>query len=267
MTTFVNPLDLPLTPPMDLNPNFPKKDKISPYPMQLRTRGSVGLFATRRDVQNGLLRTHAGIDLLAPIGTKVFASANGNVIQDSGNSILILHDYGFKFLTFYQHLQNKIVSNGNRVVSGQQIGEVGVWDNKEDHLHFEVRYPFDNNSPSYDHSLPINPTFAMYYWEIKTFENLEDRNVIDNVYISGYEEIIRARHLRFIMCNVSGKKRDLFLSIQTGLKEDDSLAETIRLSFIAKKKVRITWRKSLFFSKIQKTYEHIAIIAEIKVYK
>jgi hypothetical protein len=40
----VNPIDLPSVPPMDLNASMPGIDRISPYPMQLRTRASVGLF-------------------------------------------------------------------------------------------------------------------------------------------------------------------------------------------------------------------------------
>ena len=38
----VNPLDLPIVPPMDLNASMPGIDRISPYPMQLRTRRAWG---------------------------------------------------------------------------------------------------------------------------------------------------------------------------------------------------------------------------------
>jgi murein DD-endopeptidase MepM/ murein hydrolase activator NlpD len=100
----VNPLDLPIVPPMDLNASTPGIDRISPYPMQLRTRASVGLFGTRRDADPGLIRLHEGVDLLAPIGTKVFAAATGRVIGGSATSALLLHDNGFQFLTYYQHL-------------------------------------------------------------------------------------------------------------------------------------------------------------------
>lgn len=277
-TSFINPLDLPLTPPMDLNHNLQGIDKISPFPMQLRTRESVGLFAARRDagIQNGiqgLIRAHHGIDLLAPIGTKVYASAAGEIIGGSNTSVLILHDFGFKFLTFYQHLQNKVIipadNNCNIFVSsGQQIAEVGVWDNKEDHLHFEVRYPFDNSKPNLDNSLPINSTFAMYYWEVKSFQNAAAvGQIIDNAIISNFEEVVRGRNLRFIKINVEGNRRDIFLPIQTSLFEDENLVDTIKQAFLANKKVRIVWRESLFFSKIQTLHDKVAIIAEIKIYK
>lgn len=273
-STFMDPLDLPLTPPMDLNNNSPGIDKISPFPMQLRTRSSVGLFGARRDInvingRKGLIRTHHGIDLLAPKGTKVFASANGKVIRAEGG-ILLLHDYGFKFMTFYNHLQNKLVNEGDNVVSGQEICEVNddpSWPN-ETHLHFEVRYPFDNPDPSYAKSLPIDATYAMYFWEVKSFQNdTAVRQIIDHVKISEYQEVIRGRHLKFIMINVEGNNRDLYLPIQTGLFEDEHLANTIRHAFLGNKKVRIVWRESLYFSKIQTSHDKVAIIAEIKLYR
>ena len=53
---YLDAIYLPIVPPMDLNRNMPGIDRISPFPMQLRTRASVGLFGTRRAVNNGLIR-------------------------------------------------------------------------------------------------------------------------------------------------------------------------------------------------------------------
>jgi murein DD-endopeptidase MepM/ murein hydrolase activator NlpD len=275
--TLINPYDLPLTPPMDLNGNLPGIDKISLFPMQLRTRSSIGLFGARRDATpNGannsqwLLRLHQGIDLLAPLGTYVFASADGKVTFADGDGVTILHDYGIKFFTNSSHLRNVVVAVNDTVKSGQLIGEVNSnpsWPD-ETHLHFEVRYPFDASNPTYRNSLPVNSAFAMYNWEIKSFKNDDTtRHIIDNVYITSVEEIIRARHLRFLMCNVEGNNRDLFLPLQTGLPEDKSLAETLKQSFFSNRKVRIVWRESLFFSKIQSTFDKLSVIAEVKINK
>jgi murein DD-endopeptidase MepM/ murein hydrolase activator NlpD len=273
-SSFIDPLDLPLTPPMDLNHGVRGIDKISPYPMQLRTRASVGLFEARRetgvvDGRQGLIRAHHGIDLLAPKGTKVYAAADGKVIH-SGGAIHILHDYGFRFITVYNHILNKLVKTGDSVVSGQELCEVDDnvnWKN-ETHLHFELRYPFENANPSYNTSLPIDATYAMYQWEVKSFQNDEEvRHEIDKVNIVSFEEIIRGRMLRFIRIKVEGKDRNLYLPIQTGLHEDHSLAETIRQAFFAGKKVCVMWRESLFFSKIQTTYDKVSIISEVKIYR
>jgi hypothetical protein len=285
-TSLMNPYDLPLVPPMDLNSNLPDIDKISPFPMQLRTRRSVGLFLTRRqdsetiDGREALIRTHNGIDLLAPFGTKVFASASGIVANVTAGTVLLFHNNGFKFFTFYSHLQTINVTEKDPqgkpvlVSAGEQIGEIADYQSGPDHLHFEIRYPFNYAGLSRDETFPINPTFCMYNWEVKTYQNDEAaRKVIDNVYIKSFEEIIRGRQLRFILCNVEGDNRNLFLPLQTGLQEDDSLATTLRHAFFANKKVRIVWRESLFFGKIQSgddgcnKNEKVAIIAEIKVYK
>lgn len=276
ISSFLDPYLLPLTPPMDLNSTAPGIDKISPFPMQLRTRANVGLFGARRDATptgannaDWLIRMHQGIDLLAPKGTKVFASAGGTVSHADANGVTILHNFGVNFFTNYSHLLNVVVNTGDVVASGQLLGEVNsnpAWKN-ETHLHFEVRYPFDNANPTYRDSLPLNAAFLMYRWEVKSFENDTSRNIIDNVHIATFEEIIRGRQLRFIMINVDGNKRDLFLPIQTGLPEDDSLAETLRQAFMHGKKVRIVWRTSLFFSKIQSEHSLASIIAEVKVYR
>ena len=188
----VSPLDLPIVPPMDLNATMPGIDRISPYPMQLRTRAGVGLFGTRRDTDPGLIRLHEGVDLLAPIGTKVFAAATGKVIGGSATSVLLLHDVGFRFLTFYQHLQNKTVQAGAAVNAGQQIAEVGDFPNStEDHLHFEIRYPFDAANPSYESSLAVDPTMVLYQWEEKTYQNddqVRRGHLLDNLDIRSIEE-------------------------------------------------------------------------------
>ena len=270
-SNLVNPLDLPIVPPMDLNASMPGIDRISPYPMQLRTRASVGLFGTRRDADPGLIRLHEGVDLLAPIGTKVFAAATGKVIGGSATSALLLHDNGFRFLTYYQHIQKKTVQTGATVNAGQQIAEVGDFpDSTEDHLHFEIRYPFDAATPSYENSLPVDPTLSLYCWEEKTYQNDDQArlgHLLDNVTIKSIEDIWRARLLRFFLVNVDGDARDLFLPLHEMRPADVSMVETIRSAFLAGKKVRIVWRESQFFKGIQATYARASVIAEVKVYR
>lgn len=260
---------LPIVPPMDLNHDLPGIDRISPFPMQLRTRASVGLFGTRRGVDNGLIRMHEAADLLAPIGTPVYAAAPGKVIAGSSSSVLILHELGFKFLTFYQHMRNKTVNTNDIVKAGQKIGEVGDWTGgTEDHLHFEIRYPFDAAPPSYENSLPVDPTNVLYQWEVKTFQNddaVRRGHIFENVTITGLEEVVRGRLLRFLLVNVSGSSRGLFLPFTDSSPANLSMMETLKSAFFHSKRVRIVWRESLFFSKIQTANDKAAIIAEVKV--
>lgn len=268
---YFDPIHLPIVPPMDLNSNMPGIDRISPFPMRLRTRAGIGQFGTRRAGDAGHVRMHQAVDLLAPIGTHVFAATTGKVVDGSGSSALILHDMGFKFLTFYQHMRNKLVATGDDVAAGQQLGEVadfGGPSNPEDHLHFEIRYPFDSTAyPSRENSLPIDPTNALYQWEVKTFQNDDDvrrGHIFDNVSITNLEEVWRGRLLRFLLVNISGNSRDLFVPFIDTSPANLSMIETLKLAFFHSKEVRIVWRESLFFSTIQRTFDRVSIIAEVK---
>ncbi len=77
-------------------------------------------------------RGHNGIDLRAPIGTRVNATLNGTVLDTNtkvakhcqyGKWILIDHNNGLT--TLYAHLSNISVSKGQAVATGQRIGYSG----------------------------------------------------------------------------------------------------------------------------------------------
>lgn len=265
----VNPLALPLVPPMDRNSAMPGIDRISPFPLELRTRAGVGLFGTRRGEPLGLIRMHEGVDLLAPIGEPVFAAARGTVVS-VGSTVLLHHDDGFRYLTFYSHLRNVVVAAGDAVAAGQRIAEVGDFDGSlEDHLHFEVRYPFDNPGASRALSLPIDPTMALYQWEERSYQNDDDAragHIFDRVKIRSVEEVRRARLLRFLLVNVEGEPRDLFVPLDYDTPFTRSTVDSLKHALAGRKAVRIVWRDSLFFKNIQSTHAMASIVAEVKVY-
>jgi murein DD-endopeptidase MepM/ murein hydrolase activator NlpD len=167
MPQYLDPLLLGIVPPMDLGL---APEGISPFPLKLRTHnnsrpivGSVGLFGARRNVDApGLIRLHEGVDLLAPIGTPVFSVQHGTVLSVGTTSVLIEHTRGFRYLTFYQHLQNIIVSENQAVVQGERMAEVGTYTAHDTHLHFEIRYPFGRTPPNRENSLPSDPTWALF---------------------------------------------------------------------------------------------------------
>jgi murein DD-endopeptidase MepM/ murein hydrolase activator NlpD len=107
----------------------------------------------------GFPHFHTGIDLAVPLGTPVFAAADGVVVlarpmTDAagllvgyGNYVIIQHDAGLK--TLYGHLLAIGVKEGDVVHRGQLIGLVGSTGNSTGpHTHFEVRV--DNS--------PVDPT-------------------------------------------------------------------------------------------------------------
>ncbi len=88
-------------------------------------------------------RLHEGIDIGAPTGTPIYASAGGRVIYAGwqggyGNLVVIDHQNGIA--TAYGHQSQIAVSSGQFVSQGQVIGYVGSTGHSTGpHLHFEVR--------------------------------------------------------------------------------------------------------------------------------
>lgn len=85
---------------------------------------------------------HKGNDYAAPTGTPTYAAADGSVIianysDSAGNWVVI--DHGNGLITKYMHHSRILVSAGQNVRKGQQIGEVGTTGQSTGpHLHFQV---------------------------------------------------------------------------------------------------------------------------------
>lgn len=113
--------------------------QVVPASIQSITSG----FGYRRDPFNGQGAMHAGIDFKGPIGSPIFAAADGRVTfagQKSGygNAIEITHGNGM--LTRYAHLSRIGVTVGQQVAAGATIGGLGnTGRSTGPHLHFEVR--------------------------------------------------------------------------------------------------------------------------------
>ena len=86
---------------------------------------------------------HQGLDLTAPKGTKVRATADGRVIFAGksgafGRLVVIQHSGGYE--TRYAHLKSIEVKRGRKLKRGTVIGTVGKSGNATGfHLHYEVR--------------------------------------------------------------------------------------------------------------------------------
>lgn len=85
---------------------------------------------------------HQGIDLASPVGTPVYAPADGVVIfvgakEGYGNFIMIAHGYGI--VSRYGHNADNLVQVGQRITRGEQIATVGMTGQTTGpHLHYEV---------------------------------------------------------------------------------------------------------------------------------
>ena len=85
---------------------------------------------------------HEGIDLAAPAGTPVWATADGTVVvagKDGSYGKTVLIDHGAGYGTRYAHLKKIETKKGKRVERGDTIGRVGKSGNASGaHLHYEV---------------------------------------------------------------------------------------------------------------------------------
>jgi murein DD-endopeptidase MepM/ murein hydrolase activator NlpD len=101
-------------------------------------------FGWRSNPFGGAPEFHQGLDIAAPTGTTITASAGGTVLMAQwyggyGNYILI--DNGGGYSTGYGHLSAFYVSAGQQVKQGQAIGAVGcTGECTGPHVHFEIRF-------------------------------------------------------------------------------------------------------------------------------
>lgn len=99
-------------------------------------------FGYRHDPFTGKIAMHEGIDVAAPPGTPICASADGYVSfagpkQGYGLCIEVNHGYGYQ--TRYAHCQALKVSSGDLVRRGDVVGFVGSSGRTTGpHLHYEV---------------------------------------------------------------------------------------------------------------------------------
>jgi murein DD-endopeptidase MepM/ murein hydrolase activator NlpD len=101
-------------------------------------------FGMRIDPFYKVRKFHEGIDFTAPVGTEIYATGNGTVVDAGrnqggyGNEIVI--DHGYSYQTIYAHLSRIFVRPGQKVLRGQVIGYVGnTGKSTSPHLHYEVR--------------------------------------------------------------------------------------------------------------------------------
>ena len=100
-------------------------------------------FGNRETATGNVPKNHTGTDIAANLGTKIKSATKGEVVLASEEG-----DYG-KHLKIqigevsiiYAHCNNLYVKQGDMVVQGQEIAEVGSTGNSTGpHLHFEIRY-------------------------------------------------------------------------------------------------------------------------------
>jgi murein DD-endopeptidase MepM/ murein hydrolase activator NlpD len=109
-------------------------------------------FGYRVDPFTKEIRMQWGVDIGAPTGTQIYATADGIVIftgwnQGFGLSVEIDHGYGY--VTRYAHCQSILVKLGDIIKRGQIIATVGSTGRATcSHLHYEVHVSGIRVNPS-----------------------------------------------------------------------------------------------------------------------
>ncbi|MHA6483019.1 peptidoglycan DD-metalloendopeptidase family protein [Paenibacillus sp. strain BS8-2] len=130
-----------------------KRKSVDGYPSFWPTRSKqmTSGFGYRRDPFTGRAAFHAGIDIDGRSGDAVFSAADGNVTEvgyDSqyGNYVIIAHPGNLQ--TAYMHLERSDAREGDLVVRGEKIGQLGSSGRSTGpHLHFQIM----------QRSEPVNP--------------------------------------------------------------------------------------------------------------
>ena len=99
-------------------------------------------YGQREPTTSTVPKNHTGTDIAANLGTKIIAATDGEVVLASSEG-----DYGNhlkiqigEVSIIYAHCNSLYVKQGDKVVQGQEIAEVGSTGNSTGpHLHFEIR--------------------------------------------------------------------------------------------------------------------------------
>ena len=115
-----------------------------PSDKPVKTAAFTSGYGVRSDPFSGGAARHMGIDLAGPVGTPIYATADGTITESAFNSggygNLIKIDHGRGIETRYGHLSKLLVAEGTRVRRGQLIGLMGSTGRSTgSHLHYEVR--------------------------------------------------------------------------------------------------------------------------------
>ncbi|MBF0401571.1 MAG: M23 family metallopeptidase [Magnetococcales bacterium] len=111
-----------------------------------------GVFGSRRVLNGTPRRPHSGVDIAAPQGAPVVATAPGEVAlvgQDyffTGNTLVL--DHGDGVISLYAHLERIMVESGRWVEAGTVIGTVGMTGRATGpHLHWGMMVRQDRVDP------------------------------------------------------------------------------------------------------------------------
>lgn len=114
-------------------------------PLAWPARGRIsGVFGSQRVLNGQPRQPHYGFDIATPVGTPISATLAGRVTLSAeffffGELIVVDHGHGVN--TLYAHLSRRMVSEGETVARGQEVGLSGATGRVTGpHLHFSLSW-------------------------------------------------------------------------------------------------------------------------------
>ena len=115
-----------------------------PAPANVSSAGDF-MWPTSGYISQGYWYMHRAVDIANAVGVAIRAADGGYVTftgwTDVGYGYLVVIDHGNGYQTYYAHLSDIFVTEGQVVSGGEIIGAMGSTGNSTGpHLHFEIRY-------------------------------------------------------------------------------------------------------------------------------
>jgi murein DD-endopeptidase MepM/ murein hydrolase activator NlpD len=134
-----------------------KDSFIRSTPTILPTKGWItSYYGPRHSPYSNKIKMHEGIDIGAPIGTHIFAPADGFVNyagNKPGYGKFVQIDHGYGIRTIFGHAHSILVQTGDKIKRGQSIAKVGNSGlSTGPHLHYEVRVS----------GVPVDPLYFIF---------------------------------------------------------------------------------------------------------
>ncbi len=162
--TFALPVATPIG-AAGATPSYLPRSVSIPSRMPVNNATLTSGFGLRWHPVIGGRRQHKGVDLAAPTGTPIHASADGTVAMAerySGYGLYVQIEHGGSLETRYGHMSRIAVAEGQYVHKGDVIGYVGSTGRSTGpHLHYEVRVD----------GAAVNPIPYMHGGELPTGED------------------------------------------------------------------------------------------------
>jgi len=143
-----------------------RKSLLQSIPTNIPVKGWITSgFGYRTSPFTGKRSPHKGLDVAAPVGTPIYAPADGVVVfsgKKSGYGNFVMLAHGFGIATHYAHCAELLANVGQRVKRGDQIGTVGMTGRTTGpHLHYEVTVNGKRTNPrKFILESPIQSFFA-----------------------------------------------------------------------------------------------------------